>query len=128
MTATLTSWRLTMFLWALVSAIPARPASAQSLSRVFTGSDLFSLEIAADPEISPDGRTIAYVRKSNDIMTDKAHSTIWLVDVATGQQRPLIAGSGSYFSPRWSPDGARLAYVAAQGGSPQLYVRWMSSG
>jgi dipeptidyl aminopeptidase/acylaminoacyl peptidase len=61
-------------------------------------------------------------------MSDKARPTIWLVDVATGQQRPLLAGSGSYFSPRWSPDGTRLAYVAAEGGSPQLYVRWMSSG
>ena len=95
-------------------------------SRYFTGSDLFNLEWASDPEISPDGRTIAYVRQSNDIMTDKARPTIWLIDVATGQQRPLIAGPGSYFSPRWSPDGTRLAYVAADGGSPQLYVRWMS--
>ena len=91
MTATLTSWRLTMFLWAFVSAIPARPASAQSLSRVFTGSDLFSLEIAADPEISPDGRTIAYVRKSNDIMTDKAHSTISAARVSA-----ILAGFDRY--------------------------------
>ena len=108
---------------------PAVAAPATGPSRYFTGSDLFDLEVATDPQISPDGRTIAYVRKSNDIMTDKARSTIWLVDVATGQQRPLLAGPGSYFSPRWSPDGARLAYVAADSGaSPQLYVRWMGSG
>ena len=61
-------------------------------------------------------------------MTDKARSTIWLVDVASGQQRPLFAGSGSYFSPRWSPDGSRLAYVAAEGASPQLYERWVTNG
>ena len=107
-------------------SITAAPATGPS--RYFTGSDLFDLEVATDPQISPDGRTIAYVRKSNDIMTDKARSTIWLVDVATGQQRPLLAGSGSYFSPRWSPDGGRLAYIAAESGSPQLYVRWMGSG
>ena len=107
---------------------PALAAPATGPSRTFTGSDLFNLEVASDPEISPDGRTIAYVRRSNDIMTDKARSTIWLVDVATGQQRPLVAGSGSYFSPRWSADGARLAYVAAEGGNPQLFVRWMASG
>ena len=107
---------------------PVAAAPATGPSRYFTGADLFDLEVATDPQISPDGRTIAYVRKSNDIMTDKARSTIWLVDVATGQQHPLLAGSGSYFSPRWSPDGSRLAYVAAEGGGPQLYVRWMSSG
>jgi dipeptidyl aminopeptidase/acylaminoacyl peptidase len=107
---------------------PALAAPATGPSRTFTGTDLFNLEVATDPQISPDGRTIAYTRKSNDIMTDKARSTIWLVDIASGQQRPLLAGSGSYFSPRWSPDGARLAYVAAEGGSPQLYVHWMASG
>ncbi|MFL6732595.1 MAG: LpqB family beta-propeller domain-containing protein, partial [Sphingomicrobium sp.] len=107
---------------------PALAAPATAPTRYFTGSDLFNLEVATDPQISPDGRTIAYVRKSNDIMTDRARSTIWMVDVATGQQHPLVAGSGSYFSPRWSKDGTRLAYVAAEGGNPQLYVRWMSSG
>ena len=107
---------------------PALAAPADGPARYFSGADLFNLEWASDPQISPDGRTIAYVRKSNDIMTDKARSTIWLVDVASGQQRPLLAGTGSYFSPRWSPDGARLAYVAAEGGNPQLFVRWMTSG
>ena len=80
-------------------ATPAAAAPTNGPSRYLTGADLFNLEIATDPQISPDGRTIAYVRKSNDIMSDKARPTIWLVDVATGQQRPLEAGSGSYFSP-----------------------------
>jgi dipeptidyl aminopeptidase/acylaminoacyl peptidase len=107
---------------------PAAAAPATVPGRYFSGSDLFGLEWAGDPEISPDGRTVAYVRQTNDIMADKSRSTIWLVDVATGQQHPLLAGAGSYFSPRWSPDGTRLAYAAAEGGSPQLYVRWMASG
>jgi dipeptidyl aminopeptidase/acylaminoacyl peptidase len=109
-------------------AAPAVAAPASGPDRYFTGSDLFNLEWASDPEISPDGRTIAYVRESNDIMADRARPSIWLIDVATGQQRPLIDGAGSYFAPRWSPDGTRLAYVAADGGSAQLYVRWMGTG
>ena len=117
---------LAMLFAATALAAPPHAAPATGPARYFTGNDLFNLEVATDPQISPDGRTIAYVRKSNDIMTDKARSTIWLVDAATGQQRPLLAGSGSYFSPRWSPDGSRLAYVAAEGGNPQLYVRWMA--
>jgi dipeptidyl aminopeptidase/acylaminoacyl peptidase len=116
-----------LFVASALSA-PALAAPATGPSRYLTGSDLFNLEWASDPEISPDGRTIAYVRQSNDVMTDKARPTIWLIDVATGQQRPLVAGSGAYFSPRWSPDGARLAYVAAEGGSPELYVHWMGIG
>jgi dipeptidyl aminopeptidase/acylaminoacyl peptidase len=111
---------------ALAAPLLAKPATGPN--RTFTGGDLFNLEQATDPQISPDGRTIAYVRKSNDIMTDRARSTIWLVDVASGQQHPLLAGSGSYSSPRWSPDGNRLAYVASGDGGTQLYVRWMASG
>jgi dipeptidyl aminopeptidase/acylaminoacyl peptidase len=109
-------------------AAPAEAAPAQGPSRYFGGSDLFNLEWANDPQISPDGRTIAYVRQSNDIMTDRARSTIWLIDVGSGQQRPLMGGPGSYYSPRWSPDGTRLSYIASEGGGSQLYVRWLASG
>ena len=119
---------LAILVAATALAVPAAATPATGPNRYLTGSDLFNLEVATDPQVSPDGRTIAYVRKSNDIMTDKARPTIWLVDVASGQQRPLVAGSGSYFSPRWSPDGSRIAYVASEGASPQLYVHWLASG
>jgi dipeptidyl aminopeptidase/acylaminoacyl peptidase len=115
--------------FAFVLSAPAFAAPADGPSRLLTGQDLFSLEVATDPQISPDGRTIAYVRRSNDVMTDRARSTIWLIDVASGAQAPLIAGPGSHSQPRWSRDGSRLAYVSsADGGSAQLYVRWMKTG
>ncbi len=113
----------------LTMAAPALAAPAAAPARTLTGVDLFSLEMAADPQISPDGTKIAYVRRSNDIMTDRTRSTIWLVDVATGRQQPLVATPGSHQSPRWSRDGGRLAYVSAPDGQrPQLYVRWMADG
>ncbi|MGA9421796.1 MAG: S9 family peptidase, partial [Rhodanobacteraceae bacterium] len=112
---------------AICAAAHATPATGPS--RVFTGADLFNLEVATDPEIAPDGKSIAYVRRSNDIMTDRARSTIWLIDVASGRQRPLVAGAGSHGQPRWSPDGSKLAYISSmQGGGAQLHVRWMASG
>ena len=122
-------WRVALAVLALgtSSAVIAAPANAPNPS--FTGGDLFSISVAADPQISPDGRWIAYVRRSNDVMTDRARSTIWLIDAATGDERPLVTGTGSHSSPRWSHDGKRLAYVStAEGSSSQLYVRWMDSG
>ncbi len=114
---------------ALFAHTPAFAATAEGPSRLLTGQDLFSLEVATDPQISPDGRTIAYVRRSNDVMTDRARSAIWLIDVASGTQAPLIAGTGSHMQPRWSRDGSRLAYVStSDGGGAQLYVRWMKTG
>ncbi|EQB32434.1 S9 family peptidase [Sphingobium ummariense] len=91
----------------------------------FEGRDIFALQVAADPQISPDGKTVAYVRRQGDIMTDRQKGAIWLVDTATGAQRPLVPDASQ---PRWSPDGKRLAYIAQDPkGNAQLFVRWMDS-
>ena len=75
------SWRVALaglaMGWAASPALMAAPADAPN--PLFTGRDLFGLSIAADPQISPDGRWIAYVRRSNDIMVDRAVNSIWLI-------------------------------------------------
>lgn len=109
------------------SALVAAPADAPS--RKFEGRDLFGLQYASDPQIRPDGLAVAYTRVSFDIMSDRGRQSIWLVDVETGAQTPLVTGAGSHSSPRWSRDGKRLAYVSTgDDGRPQLYVRWMQTG
>jgi dipeptidyl aminopeptidase/acylaminoacyl peptidase len=121
--------RLAILFAATCLAPPALAAPAEGPDSTFTGRDLFDLSAASDPQISPDGRHIAYVRLTNDIMTDRARPSIWLVDTATGRQIPLVTGAGAHSSPRWSPDGTRLAYVStAEGGASQLFVRWMAGG
>jgi len=118
---------LAILLTAAPAAAPAAPAAAPE--RHFTARDLFGLEAAADPRISPDGRWIAYVRRSGDVMTDRFRPSIWLIDTRTGRQVPIAAGPGAHSQPRWSPDGDRLAYIStAEGGQPQLFVRWLGSG
>jgi dipeptidyl aminopeptidase/acylaminoacyl peptidase len=109
---------------------PVMAAPATGPSRVLTGADLFNLEVATDPQIAPDGKTIVYVRRANDIMTDRTRASIWSIDVASGEQMPLIDGPGSHDEPRWSPDGSKLAYVSStdDSGAAQLYVRWMRTG
>ena len=109
---------------------PVAAAPANAPSRVLTGADLFNLEVASDLQIAPDGRTVVYVRRANDIMIDRARASIWSIDVASGEQTPLIAGPGSHGEPRWSPDGSKLAYVSKPDDKEdaQLYVRWMRTG
>jgi dipeptidyl aminopeptidase/acylaminoacyl peptidase len=121
--------RLTLAVLLAGASLPAIAADAPAPTRLFTGADLFDIEQASDPQISPDGSQVAYVRRSGDVMTDRMRSTIWLVDVRTGTQRPFAAGPGSHSAPRWSPDGSRIAYVSAgEGAAPQLYVRWAAGG
>jgi len=118
-----------IFFAAVAAAVAgtAGAVPADSPSHVFEGKDIFSLQCVTDPQIRPDGHVIAYVRMTYDIMTDRPRRSIWLVDADTGAQTPLATGPGSSSSPRWSPDGKRLAYVASDGGHPQLFVRWMQT-
>jgi dipeptidyl aminopeptidase/acylaminoacyl peptidase len=121
------SWLTVALLACAAGAVTAAPAEAPSPR--FEGQDIFSLQWAVDPQIRPDGRAVAYVRRAYDVMTDLGRRSIWLVDTDTGVQTPLVAGSGSHLQPRWSPDGTRLAYVSSsEGGRTQLFVRWMASG
>ena len=122
-------WRTVLAGIALGVSSAAVAAPEDGPNPAFNGSDLFNLSVASDPQISPDGRWIAYVRQSADIMTDRARSAIWIINVATGEERPLIAGPGNHVGPSWSPDGKRLAYAStSEGDSPQLFVRWMDTG
>jgi Tol biopolymer transport system component len=97
-------------------------------SNLFKSKDIFDLEYANDPRISPDGRQIIYERHSMDVMTDSVRSNLWMINSDGSEHRPVLSGRNSFSSPRWSPDGKRLAYITAAEGSPQLYVRWMDTG
>jgi dipeptidyl aminopeptidase/acylaminoacyl peptidase len=119
--------RLTLGILLLVS-VAANAAPPDAPSPLFEGRDLFGLQWATDPQIHPDGNLVAYVRNAYEVMTDKSRPTLWLIDVKTGRQWPLVSGTGSHFSPRWSPDGTRLAYVSTSEGRAQLYVYWMQNG
>lgn len=109
-------------------AIVSSSVGAADTSRRFKSIDVFQLEYADDVQISPDGSRIVYVRVSHDVMTDRARRNLWLVNADGTNNRPLRSESKNFQSPRWSPDGTRLAYVSAADGSPQLYVRWMDTG
>ena len=79
----------------IVKSISAETTFNQDLSA------LSDLEPILSPRYAPDGRRIAYVRRQNDIMTDRAFGSIWLIDTTTGEETPLGANEGATFAPRW---------------------------
>ena len=124
-----TTSRNPSFLAVLFAALTgyAPNVSASDLP-VFSAADVFEMEYADDPQVSPDGSRVAYVRTSMDIMTDRGRRTIWVVDTDGGNHRPLVSGQGNYSSPRWSPSGDRLAYLSNRDGKTQLFVQWLDGG
>jgi len=95
--------------------------------RKFTAERVFDIEYATGPQISPDGETIVYVRRSMDKLKDQDRGDIWTLDVDSGAHRPLITGGSSAGAPRWSPDGTHLLYSTATDGKPDLRLYYFDS-
>jgi len=104
------------------------PSPAVAQTDRLTEMDVFNLEYAADPQISPDGDWVVYVRQFADVMTDMNYSNLWLVRADGSDSRPLTTGNFNDGSPRWSPDGSRIAYMSDREGMPQFYMYWIDSG
>lgn len=120
-------WALALLIGALAS--PAVMAAQDAAPRHFEARDLFFLQAASDPQISPDGNHVVYVRRSADIMSDRIQFSLWLVDARSGEETPLATEGGASRGARWSPDGTRLAYVSSsEGAGSQIHVRWLASG
>lgn len=98
-----------------------------SAQEKFDFMDVFQLEWISDPQISPDGQKIIYVRHYNDVLTDKSYSNLWIVNFDGTDIRPLTSGNHNDFSPRWSPDGQKVLYKSNKGGSLQLYLLWLDA-
>ena len=106
-----------------VAVAPMLAAQAPAGSRAApTVDQILSIKRAVSPEISPNGRFVAYtIRDTN--WDDNAYETeIWIADVATGTSYQLTNAKKSSQSPAWSPDGSRLAFGSDRSDKRQIYI------
>ncbi len=81
-----------------------------------------------DPQVSPDGRMVAFVVSTPDLEKNRNDTDIWLVPTRGGEPRRLTASDGADYAPRWSPDGERIAFVSTRGGSAQVWSISVTGG
>ena len=108
------------------SALPlARAAGAP-----FTVEDLVAMKRVSDPQLSPDGRRVAYVQRETDMEANKGRTSLWLLDLTRTGAAPvrLTDGKGNDSSPRWASDARTLYFLSERSGGSQVWRLSLDSG
>lgn len=90
--------------------------------------DLFRAKRVSDPQLSPDGKTVAFVLSVVNKEANTSNSDIWLIPAGGGEAKQLTNSPKADFHPRWSPDGKTIAFQSNRNGSMQIYRIDVASG
>jgi dipeptidyl aminopeptidase/acylaminoacyl peptidase len=107
------------FVWFLAASISAFAQDGAKHPITFT--DLISMHRVAEPQVSPDGKWVAYTVATPDMEANRNASNIWVVATAGGAEIQLTR-SGHDSSPVWSPDGKSIAFLSSRSGDSQVYL------
>jgi dipeptidyl aminopeptidase/acylaminoacyl peptidase len=102
--------------------------SVAQAKRPITFEDLVKIQRISEPQLSPDGKWIAYVQGAVNLEANKTLRHIWLMPAEGGEPRQLTRGEGSDTRPRWSPDGRSIAFISNRGGKSQLWIIPVNGG
>jgi dipeptidyl aminopeptidase/acylaminoacyl peptidase len=108
--------------------ISLQKAAAQEQKIPFQPLDVFSLEWASDPQISPDASQIIYRRSGFDIMKDTSRGNLWIVNTDGSSNRKLTSREVNESQAQWSPTGDRIAFVSTTEEGSELYMYWIQTG
>ena len=110
---------------AVLILLSAALGSAQdTMPRPVQVDDFFKLKSVGSPQISPNGKWIAYTLSEKNLEKDKSETRIWMMSVGGGEPIPMTGKGYSAGSPRWSPDGKWLTFTAAKGGDDAKSQVW----
>ena len=94
----------------------------------FSVHDMLAMDRISDPQVSPDGKTIAFVLRKTDLEANRGRTDIWLVGVDGSGLKQLTTDPAGDWNPRWSPDGKSLYFVSARSGSSQIWRIRLAGG
>ena len=101
---------------------------SQGSKSIFKPLDVFSLEWAVNPQISPDATQIIYKRSGFDIMNDTSKGNLWILNTDGTSHRKLTSREVNESKATWSPDGNRIAFVSNTKEGSEIYMYWVLTG
>jgi len=101
---------------------------SQGSKSIFKPLDVFSLEWAVNPQISPDASQIIYKRSGFDIMNDTSKGNLWILNADGTSHRKLTSREVNESKATWSPDGNRIAFVSNTKEGSEIYMYWVLTG
>ena len=101
---------------------------SQGSKSIFKPLDVFSLEWAVNPQISPDASQIIYKRSGFDIMNDTSKGNLWILNTDGTSHRKLTSREVNESKATWSPDGNRIAFVSNTKEGSEIYMYWVLTG
>ena len=107
------------------SSVRAQDAAASETAptKRLTPELLWKLARVGAPQVSGDGRHVAFTVRTYELAKNKGVTQIHLLDLEANDAQPrVLTSGGSNFSPRWSPDSQSLAFLSTRDGAPQIYV------
>ncbi len=116
-----------IFTFAVISLF-AMATFAFAQERRLTIDELLKVRRVGDPQVSPKGDLVAFTISDVDQTANKSTTQIYLVPLGGGETRQLTNDEHSSASPRWSPDGEKLAFISARDGDDQIWTIDVSSG
>jgi dipeptidyl aminopeptidase/acylaminoacyl peptidase len=106
----------------LLALSPLQAADTATARRPLNADDFYNLQLVSEPQVSPDGKWVAYVVSTNDRDADESRSTIWMTSWDGTQQVQLTNAGHEISSPRWSRDGRYLSYLNTPAGADKSQI------
>lgn len=94
---------------------------AQSATHPFSIHDMLAMDRISEPQVSPDGKWVAFTLRKTDLAANRGRTDLWLVGVDGNNLRQLTTHPSGDFSPNWSKDGKSIWFMSTRSGSAQVW-------
>ncbi len=110
---------LVVLLYCLGFSGLAQPAT--SSTHPFSVHDMLAMDRITDPQVAPDGKSVAFVVRQTDLDANKGRTDLWIVATDGTGLRRLTSHPEADSNPRWGPDSRTIWFLSSRSGSSQVW-------